>query len=99
MVSSLQLQAAQKGTRCRPTYSWNLRVGTTHQPIPFDHDGRLTLPMRANLAAGDATVWINQLKGVVVIQIAFTARLPPSAVTSYGRPMESLPVMKRITKQ
>ena len=76
-----------------------LHFGASRQPVAFDRDGRFSLPLRADLAAGDAVLWINQPKGVVGVSLSFTARLPQAKNTTYARLMESLPVMERIVKQ
>lgn len=99
VISTLQAKSAQKNQPLPPDLKLELRYGTTRQPIALDHSGRFSLPLRADWAEGYASLWINQPKNVVGISLNFGARLPQTANTTYGRLMESLPVMERIVKQ
>lgn len=99
VVSSLQAQPSQKGQALPPDLRMELRYGTTRQAIVLDRQGRFTLPLRADLAANNASLWVNQPKGVVGIALSLEPRLPPTTSTSYGRLMECLPVMERLVKE
>ena len=99
VVTSLQAKSGQKDHPLPPDLKMELRFGPTRQPLALDREGRFTLPLRADWAAGDAVLWVNQPKSVVGIILNFTARLPQTTNTTYGRLMESLPVMERMVKQ
>jgi hypothetical protein len=99
VISTLQALSAQKNQPLPPGLRIELRFGATRQPVGVDRDGRFSLPLRADWAAGDAALWINQPKSVVGIVLTTTARLPQATSTTYGRLMESLPLMERIVKQ
>jgi hypothetical protein len=101
LIARLQARAAEKGKPLPADLKLELRTGGTSQPIAFDHvSGRFELPIRADWASGDTTqIWLNYPKSEVGITLDFSARLPPSANTSYGRLMESLAVVERMVKQ
>ena len=99
VISTFQAKSAEKGQPLPPDLKMELRFGTTRQPIMLDHDGRFSLPLRADWASGDAALWVNQPKSMVGVSLSFTARLPQATNTTYGRLMESLSIMERIVKQ
>lgn len=99
VISALQAKPAQQDRPLPIDLKMELRYGATRQPVVLERDGRFSLPLRADWAAGEAALWINQPKNVVGISLDFGARLPPTTTTTYGRLMESLPLMERIVKQ
>ncbi len=99
VISTLQAKSAQADQPLPSDLKMELRYGTTRQPVALDHDGRFSLPLRADWVSGDAALWVNQPKSVVGISLSFTARVPQSTHTTYGRLMESLPVMEQVVKQ
>jgi hypothetical protein len=97
--SSLRAEPAA-GTRSLPSdLKIELRSGATTEPVAPDDEGRFVLPMHADWASGNATLWINHPKSQVVIVEIFTMRTPTSTHLEYGQLMESLQVMQRIQAQ
>ncbi|HEV2606459.1 MAG TPA: DUF2987 domain-containing protein [Xanthomonadaceae bacterium] len=99
VVSSLQAQSSPEDQPLPGGLRIELRFGATRQPIALDHDGRFSLPLRADWAAGDAALWVNQPRSMVGISMSLTARLPQTTNTTYGRLLEGLSVTERIVEQ
>ena len=100
LIASLHARTKDKGQSLPADLKIELRAAGTSQPIAYDRvDGRFELPMRADWASGDTELWLNYPKSEVGIALDFSARLPPAARTTYGRLMESLPVVERLVKQ
>jgi hypothetical protein len=97
--SSLRAESAQPDQPLPADLKIELRAGTTHQALAHDHDGRFTLPLRADWISADAMVWVNQPKEAVKIVETFKMRTPTATHLQYGQLMESLPVLERIQQQ
>jgi hypothetical protein len=97
--SSLRAEAALPGQSLPADLKIELRSGTTHQPLTLDKDGAFALPLRADWASGDATVWINHPKEEIKVVEIFKMRTPTATRISYAQLMESVPVMERIQQQ
>ena len=99
MLATFRAKPSQQGQSLPADLHLELQVGASRQPIAVGRDGVFSLPIRPEWAVTDAALWVNHPKSEVGISLSFSARLPPSTNTTYGRLMECLPLMKRMVKQ
>jgi hypothetical protein len=99
MITSFRARTPQPGQALPSDLRLELQAGTVKQTIAVARDGAFILPIRPEWAATDAVLWVNHPKSEVGISLSFSARLPPSTSTNYGRLMECLPLMQGIAKQ
>ncbi len=99
MIAAFRAKSSQQGQPLPDDLRLELQAGATRQPIAVARNGLFSLPIRPELALTDAALWVNHPKSEVGISLSFSARLPQSTNTTYGRLTECLPLMERITKQ
>ena len=99
VAASLRAESAQDGQPLPADLKIELRHGTAHDPVAVDAQGHFEMPLKADWASTDASLWVNQPRSAVKIVENFTMRPPTATRITYGQLMESLPVMKRIQDQ